>query len=71
MIGEVIRNIRNNIIRAFSRPDFHVQIRQEGDDFPVNSDTATSAALVINELALRIPCNMPFGGESRAASGSL
>ena len=50
MIGEVIRNIRNNIIRAFSRPDFHVQIRQEGDDFPVNSDTATSAALVINEL---------------------
>ena len=50
MIGEVIRNIRNNIIRAFSWPDFHVQIRQEGDDFPVNSDIATSAALVINEL---------------------
>ncbi len=66
MIGEVIHNIRNNIIRSFSRPDFCVQVSQQGDDFPVNSDIATSAALVLNEL-LQNSLQHAFVGRERGS----
>lgn len=49
-IGEVILNIKNNTVRYFNRPHFDVNITLEGDDFKVDSDIATSVALVINEL---------------------
>lgn len=49
-IGEVIANIKSNAIRYFARPHFNVSITLEGDDFEVDSDIATSVALVINEL---------------------
>lgn len=49
-IGEVILNIKNNTVRYFARPHFDVSITLEGDDFEVDSDIATSVALIINEL---------------------
>ena len=49
-IGEVILNIKNNTVRYFARPHFDVNITLEGDDFKVDSDIATSVALIINEL---------------------
>ena len=50
MIGEVINNIKSNAVRYFARPHFDVSILLEGDDFEVDSDIATSVALVVNEL---------------------
>ncbi len=50
MIGEVLNNIKNNAIRSFSRPYFDITLSLEGDDFKVESDIATSVALVTNEL---------------------
>lgn len=50
MIGEVILNIKNNTMRYFANPHFQVSISLEGDDFKVDSDIATSVALIINEL---------------------
>ena len=49
-IGEVITNIKNNAVRSFARPHFDVSISCEGDDFEVDSDIATSVALITNEL---------------------
>ena len=49
-IGEVIANIKGNAVRYFARPHFEVSITLEGDDFEVDSDIATSVALIINEL---------------------
>lgn len=49
-IGEVIVNIKNNTVRYFSRSNLEANILIEGDDFEVDSDVATSIALVINEL---------------------
>ena len=49
-IGEVIANIKGNAVRYFARPHFDVSISLEGDDFKVDSDIATSVALIINEL---------------------
>ena len=50
MLGEVILNIKNNAMRYFSDPRCYVTITLEGDDFQVDSDLATSVAIVINEL---------------------
>lgn len=49
-IGEVILNIKNNTLRYFARPNFDVDVSLEGDDFEVESDLATTVALIINEL---------------------
>jgi len=49
-LGGVILNIKNNTVRYFSRPNFDVDVQIEGDDFEVESDLATTIALVINEL---------------------
>lgn len=49
-IGEVILNIKNNVTRYFYRPKSNIDVVLEGDDFEVESDIATSLALVINEL---------------------
>jgi two-component system, sensor histidine kinase PdtaS len=49
-IGEVILNIKNNVTRYFYRPQYNIDVIVEGDDFEVESDIATSVALVINEL---------------------
>ncbi len=49
-IGEVILNIKNNVTRYFYRPQYNIDVLLEGDDFEVESDIATSVALVINEL---------------------
>ena len=50
MIGEVIQYIMNNALRYYSGSRFKVEINLEGDDFQVDSDIATSVALIINEL---------------------
>lgn len=50
MIGEVIVNIKNNAVRYFAPQHLELSISLEGDDFKVDSDIATSVALVINEL---------------------
>jgi two-component sensor histidine kinase len=49
-IGEVILNIKNNVTRCYYRPQYNIDVTLEGDDFEVESDIATSVALVINEL---------------------
>jgi two-component sensor histidine kinase len=49
-IGEVILNIKNNVTRYFYQPRYNIDVILEGDDFEVESDIATSVALVINEL---------------------
>ena len=49
-LGEVIQNIKNSTVRYFARPGFNVDIVVEGDDFEVDSDVATTVALIINEL---------------------
>jgi len=49
-IGEVILNIKNYSLRNFVRPNFDISVQLEGDDFEVESDIATSVALIINEL---------------------
>jgi two-component sensor histidine kinase len=49
-IGEVILNIKNNVTRYFIRPQQRIDVILEGDDFEVESDIATSVALVINEV---------------------
>lgn len=61
-IGEVIMHIKNNTVRYFARPQFDVKILIEGDDFFVDSDIATSVALVINEL-LQNSLQYAFMGE--------
>lgn len=50
MLGEVIINIKNNAIRYFAPQYLHLDLTVEGDDFKVDSDVATSVALIINEL---------------------
>lgn len=50
MICEVLTNIKNNAMRSFARPHFDITLTLEGDDFKVDSDIATSVALVTNEL---------------------
>lgn len=49
-IREVIANIKCNAMRHFSGTNLEVNVSIEGDDFEVDSDIATSVALVINEL---------------------
>lgn len=49
-IGEVIQNVKNSTIRYFTSPGFRVRVSVEGGDFEVDSDVATSVALIINEL---------------------
>lgn len=50
MLGAVINNIKSNTLRYFSNPRCSVNCTLEGDDFTVDSDIATSVALVVNEL---------------------
>lgn len=49
-IWEVIANIKSNTMRYFSGCHIDVDVSINGDDFEVDSDIATSVALVINEL---------------------
>ena len=49
-IGGVISNIKNNTIRYFAENRFVISILLEGDDFEIDSDLATTIALIINEL---------------------
>lgn len=49
-IGEVVRNVKNSTLRYFASPSFNVRVRVEGGNFEVDSDVATSVALIINEL---------------------
>lgn len=50
MLGEVIRDIKNNVVRYYASHDFNIAVTVEGDDFMVDSDIAASVALIINEL---------------------
>lgn len=50
MLGEVIVHIKNNAVRFFAPQHLALELTVEGDDFRVDSDIATSVALVINEL---------------------
>lgn len=49
LLGAVLSNIRSNTLRYFEGPR-HIDISIEGDDFEVDSDIATSIAMVVNEL---------------------
>lgn len=49
-IMKVITNIKENSLRYFDEALFNVQVDILGDDFQVDSDIATSIALIINEL---------------------
>lgn len=49
-LGEVLINIKNNAVRYFAPQYLDLHIAVEGDDFPVDSEVATSVALVTNEL---------------------
>jgi len=49
-IAEVILNVKNSTNRYHSSGNSNITIRLEGDDFNVESDLATTVALVINEL---------------------
>lgn len=62
-IGGVILNIKNNTIRYFARNNFDVRVALEGDDFEVESDLATTIALIINEL-LQNSLEYAFVGQS-------
>jgi Signal transduction histidine kinase len=49
-IADVLLNVKNNTVRYFARPNFNVTVSIEGDNFEVDSDLATSVALIVNEL---------------------
>ena len=49
-IGEVVQNVKNSTMRYFASPGFRVNVTVEGGNFEVDSDVATSVALIINEL---------------------
>lgn len=49
-LREVIANIRGNALRTLSGLQPRLTVTIEGDDFKVDSDIATSVALIINEL---------------------
>jgi len=68
-IGEVIVNIRNNTMRYYadSNVDAKIDVTLDGDDFKVDANTATSIALVVNEL-LQNSLEHAFADES---SGSV
>lgn len=66
MICEVLSNIKNNALRSFARPHFDITISLDGDDFKVDSDIATSVALVTNEL-LQNSLQYAFRETSRGA----
>lgn len=50
MLGEVLVNIKNNAVRYFAPQYLKLHIAVEGDDFLVDSEVATSVALITNEL---------------------
>ena len=62
MLGAVINNIKNYAIRYFESPH-KVRISIEGDDFEVDSDTASSVAMIVNEL-LQNSLKYAFPGRS-------
>lgn len=49
-IQEVIETIKDNVINSFGQGQMNVLVYIEGDDFEVDSDIATTVALVVNEL---------------------
>ena len=49
-IQEVIKKIQRNSVRENTNENFNLKISIEGDDFQINSDKATTIALIINEL---------------------
>lgn len=49
-IGEVLSNIKDNVLRYFVQPSKELKITMEADELEVDSDIATSIALVVNEL---------------------
>ena len=55
MLGEVLVNIKNNAVRYFAPQYLKLHIAVEGDDFLVDSEVATSVALITNELLPPFP----------------
>ena len=49
-LSEVIHTIKNSTLRYFVRPDFAVSVKYEGVALMVDSDIATTVALIITEL---------------------
>ncbi|NMM63806.1 histidine kinase [Clostridium sp. P21] len=49
-IQDVISNIKNNSVKYFDGESKNIKVNLEGDDFKIDSDKATSIALVVNEL---------------------
>ncbi len=49
-LQEIIIGIKNNTQRYYASPANDIKISIEGDNFKVDSDIATSVALIINEL---------------------
>jgi two-component sensor histidine kinase len=49
-IKEVIIKVKRNIMRCYNVENRNIKVSVEGDEFTINSDKATSIALIINEL---------------------
>ncbi len=49
-INEVLNFIKRNIIRCYTNTTTNVSIEITGEDFQIDSDRATSIALIVNEL---------------------
>ncbi|WP_338081065.1 sensor histidine kinase [Clostridium tetanomorphum] len=49
-IKEVILRIKENILRFFSISSRNIEVNVEGDSLNINSDKATSIALIVNEI---------------------
>ena len=50
MIGEVLKQIRSNVLQNFEHSGVDIEIRMEAGDFETDSDIAASVAMVVNEL---------------------
>lgn len=49
-LREVLNTVKSNAIQPFFRPDLKMSLEIQGDDVTVDSDIATSVALIVNEL---------------------
>lgn len=49
-IGEVLRQIRSNVLQSFEHSEVDIEISMESGDFETDSEIAASVAMVVNEL---------------------
>ena len=49
-IGEVLRQIRSNVLQSFEHSEVDIEISMKSGDFETDSEIAASVAMVVNEL---------------------